>query len=92
MVVKRLEMEGLLHSLKAVVTSHVIGRRKPSPEPFKAILELMSCSPEETLMVGDTDDDGCGAWGVGLKSAVLEGGRCSDYFIRSLDDLLEVIV
>ncbi len=91
MVVDKLRVEGVLHLIDAVVTSENLGRRKPSPEPFKAILESLGCQSWESLMVGDSDDDSCGAWGVGMRSVRLGQGRCGDYFIKSLDELLRVI-
>ncbi len=92
MVVEKLKREGAFQLLDAVVTSENVGRRKPSPEPFRAILEALGCQPQESLMVGDSEDDSCGAHGVGMRSVMIGRGRCGDFFIKSLDELLRVVV
>ncbi|MBN1638771.1 MAG: HAD-IA family hydrolase, partial [Ignavibacteriales bacterium] len=49
----RLAYLNLHHIFDAVVTFEDTNKRKPEPEPFRAILNKLECMPVETLMVGD---------------------------------------
>ncbi len=50
----RLEKAGLLPYFSGVFTSEIIGYEKPSKKFFKRILQEISCTPEEALMIGDS--------------------------------------
>ncbi|TDW99793.1 HAD family hydrolase [Dinghuibacter silviterrae] len=59
--------------------SHLLGLRKPGPEPYQAILDEQGLKPEETLFVDDTLPNLAGAREVGMQvihlqaPATLEG-------------------
>jgi HAD superfamily hydrolase (TIGR01509 family) len=69
---------------------------KPDPEHLEAALKVLSTSPEETVVVGDSRVDmqsakGLGAVAIGLPTGVstieqlMEGG--ADYIVTSMADL-----
>ncbi len=61
---------GLLAHFDGVVISMDVGIRKPRPEIFRAALESLGTSPEETLHVGDNlDADVAGAAALGMRTA-----------------------
>ena len=68
---------GLAGFLDGVVTSAVVGARKPDPAIFAAALEVAGCEPAEALHVGDTpaeDVDGARAAGIGALLIGRDGG------------------
>jgi phosphoglycolate phosphatase/pyrophosphatase PpaX len=81
---------------------YVMGRRdgmdhKPSPEPLLKICEDLNISPNETLMIGDTElDIRCGKNANALTCGVLYGYRTRkqienenpDFIISSLSELI----
>jgi putative hydrolase of the HAD superfamily len=72
-----LERCGLAAALDGVVTSAVVGARKPDPAIFTAALELARCGADEAVHVGDTpDEDGAGAEAAGIAHLIIdrEGG------------------
>lgn len=73
---------------------------KPNAEPVKKTLIDLSCSLENTLVVGDMPFDiimgknagvyTCGVtYGVSDKKSLLEAG--ADWIIDSISDLLEIV-
>jgi len=55
------------------IASGSYGKVKPSPLIFRAALELIGCSAEETVMVGDSpEDDIAGARAVGMRALLLD--------------------
>ena len=95
----RLCTVNLHHIFDAVVTFHDTGFHKPSPEPFKKILERLDVSAEECIMVGDWPErDVVGARKVGMKTAfakygdtfgTLESG--ADYDLENISELIEIV-
>jgi putative hydrolase of the HAD superfamily len=86
----------LHHLFDAVVTFEDTGKRKPDPEPFLKILDLLHIRPSEALMVGDwAERDVVGAAKVGMKTVFARYGNTfgteisnADY---SIDDIKQVI-
>lgn len=80
----------------AVVTFEDTGVRKPNPEPFQKILDLLHIKPSEALMVGDwAERDVVGAAQAGMKTIFAKYGNTfgtvvshADY---DIDDITEVI-
>ncbi|MBM3633457.1 MAG: HAD family phosphatase [Alphaproteobacteria bacterium] len=50
-----------------IVVSGEIGALKPSPLPYKTLIESYSLVPEETLFIDDLDKNVMGAQAIGLK-------------------------
>ncbi len=88
------------HIFDAVVTFDETGERKPSPLPFKMILERLQVKPEEALMVGDwAERDVIGAAKVGMKTAFARYGdtfntehHTADYDLKDIRELEDIII
>ena len=68
---------GLAGFLDGVVTSAVVGARKPDPAIFAAALEVAGCEPSQALHVGDTpaeDVEGARAAGIAALLIARDGG------------------
>lgn len=84
------------HMFDAVVTFDDTGERKPSPGPFKKVLERLGVQPKEALMVGDwAERDVVGAAQVGMKTVFARYGDTfgtqvskADY---DVDDVAQVV-
>lgn len=89
----------LHHVFDAVVTFEDTGERKPSPAPFRLVLERLGVAPEEALMVGDWPArDVVGARQAGLRTAFARYGDTfgtdvsgADFELADAQALLEVI-
>jgi HAD superfamily hydrolase (TIGR01549 family) len=97
--------EGLADAFEAVVVSGEVGRVKPHPEPFRAVLEAMGVEPARAVYVGDNwRADVQGSKGVGMKSVYYtkwqspenlpkrEGDFTPDVEITDLADLPKVLL
>lgn len=86
----------LQHMFDAVVTFDDTRERKPSPAPFRAVLQQLGADPHEALMVGDwAERDVVGAKSLGMKTVFARYGDTfgtqesgADY---DLDDVLELV-
>lgn len=100
------QAEKILHAFK--LDTHfdfIMGRRpgiavKPSPEPLQYIMRELLVTPEETLMVGDSElDIRCGKNAGARTAAVTYGYRTHemlkredpDYLIERIEELKKVI-
>jgi HAD superfamily hydrolase (TIGR02253 family) len=90
---------GLHHYFEHVVTFDDTGEKKPSPKPFKKILELMGTEPGSAIMVGDwAERDIKGAKAFGMKTAWAKYGNefdtpvsGADYELDDIYDLVGII-
>src|SRR4030095_4365811 len=65
---RKLVKGGINHLVDVMVTSEEVGVTKPDALIFQTALERLSCSPEETIMLGDQwEMDIVGAYKVGIK-------------------------
>jgi putative hydrolase of the HAD superfamily len=95
----RLSSLNLQHFFDHVITFDDTGERKPSPTPFKKILNLLDVKPEESIMVGDwAERDMVGAAQVGMKTAFARYGDVfntenpnADYELKDVIELLDII-
>jgi phosphoglycolate phosphatase-like HAD superfamily hydrolase len=76
-------------------------RLKPAPDTVLAALEALRCTPEQTLMVGDTPADVLAGKAAGLKTCAVTYGystiealqQCEPhYFIASFEELLTLVL
>jgi putative hydrolase of the HAD superfamily len=89
----------LHHYFEQVVSFDDTGERKPSPKPFKKILDLMQLEPKECIMVGDwAERDIVGAKNTGMLTAWAKYGNQfdtkvsgADYEIDDIYQLIEII-
>jgi putative hydrolase of the HAD superfamily len=87
---------GLHHYFEHVVTFDDTGEKKPSPKPFKKILELMEVEPACAIMVGDwAERDIKGAKALGMKTAWAKYGNEFDTPVSGadyeLDDIYDIV-
>ena len=87
------------HLFDAVVTFDDTGKRKPNPEPFRKILEMLQIKPVEALMVGDwAERDVLGAAQVGMKTVFARYGNTfgtgtsnANYDIDDITQLIDIV-
>jgi HAD superfamily hydrolase (TIGR02253 family) len=84
------------HLFDAVVTFDDTGVRKPNPEPFRKVLEMLQIEPGEALMVGDwAERDVLGAAQVGMKTVFARYGNTFGTEVSNanydIDDITQVI-
>jgi HAD superfamily hydrolase (TIGR02253 family) len=87
------------HLFDAVVTFDDTGMRKPSPEPFRKVLEMLQIEPGEALMVGDwAERDVLGAAQVGMKTVFARYGNTfgtetsnANYDIDDITQLIDIV-
>jgi HAD superfamily hydrolase (TIGR02253 family) len=84
------------HLFDAVVTFDDTGMRKPNPEPFRKVLDMLHIEPNEALMVGDwAERDVLGAAQVGMKTVFARYGNTFGTEISNatydIDDITQVI-
>jgi putative hydrolase of the HAD superfamily len=72
---RKIDVLGLEPQLNAIGISGELGVAKPDPRAFAATLELISCVPDDAVMVGDhLDWDVRGALAAGMRGAVWVAG------------------
>jgi len=89
----------LHHIFDAVVTFEDSGERKPSPVPFRRILDLLGVEASRAIMVGDWEErDIIGARNVGIKTAFARYGdtfetreTSADYDLAGIGDLIAIV-
>jgi len=75
----------LHHLFEVVVTYEDTGKRKPEPEPFRKVLEILDSRPEEALMVGDWPErDMTGASKLGILTVYAKYGDVYDRFSQTV--------
>ena len=65
---------GLAGYFDTVVTSDVVGRRKPDPEVFLYACRALAVEPVEAVVIGDSDNDGRGARAAGCTFLLVPYG------------------
>ncbi len=87
---------GIAELFEAVIISAEVGLRKPNPQIYRRILEMMRLDAREVLFVGDTPrEDVQGPRAAGMRTAWISKGAASvpdgipdpDYVIRDLSEL-----
>ena len=89
----------LHHLFDVVVTFEDTGKRKPSPAPFRLVLERLGLEPGEALMVGDwAERDVVGAMQVGIPTVFARYGDTfgtvasgADFEIDDIHQLLDIV-
>ena len=90
---------GVHHYFEHVVAYEDTGERKPSPKPFKKIMDLLGVKPREAIMVGDwVERDIKGAKALGIRSAWAKYGNefdtkvsGADYVLNDISDIIKVV-
>lgn len=89
----------LHHMFDKVLTFDDTGEKKPSPTPFRQVLEHFGVAPEEALMIGDWPErDITGAAKLGITTVFARYGDTFDtgesgarYEIKDIFDLVEIV-
>jgi putative hydrolase of the HAD superfamily len=69
----------LQHVFNTVITFEDTGFRKPHSVPFRKVLSMIDCAPEETMMIGDWPErDLVGARKVGMRTVFARYGFVFD--------------
>ena len=58
---------GLLDYFQAVITGDMVKNGKPAPDSFLLAAERLGCSPEESIVVGDSPNDVFAAVAAGME-------------------------
>jgi putative hydrolase of the HAD superfamily len=87
---------GLQHTFDAVVTFDDTGQPKPSPAPFRKVLERLEVAPHEALMIGDwAERDVAGGKSLGMKTVFARYGDTFDTkesgADHDIDDVFELV-
>ena len=78
----KLEALGVEGFFDYVASAEDSGHLKPSPVPFRVMLESLGCDPAEVLYVGDSESkDIKGAHNAGLRTALISTSRNKVYSI-----------
>lgn len=89
----------LHHAFDVVVTFDDTGESKPSPAPFRRVLEELAIDSSEALMIGDWPErDVVGAMKVGMRTVFARYGDTfgtvesgADYEVTDIRDLIEIV-
>ncbi len=92
-VLRILERDGLMDYFEIIVTSRLVGLKKPHPGIFKYTLVALGASPEESLHVGDRAyEDVQGAKNIGMRAVQIvknieEASQQADAVIDNISKL-----
>jgi len=89
----------LHHIFDTVITYDDTGEYKPSPAPFKKVLEILGVEPNEAIMVGDWPErDIVGAAELGIRTVFAKYGDTfgtkdsgADYEINDIYELVTIV-
>jgi putative hydrolase of the HAD superfamily len=90
---------GLHHMFDTVIAFEDTGERKPSPVPFRLVLERLGIEPTEALMIGDWPErDIAGAGELGIYTVFARYGDTfgtgesgADYEIEDIFELVGIV-
>ena len=91
---------GVADLFEAVIISAEVGLRKPNPQIYRRMMEMLRLDASEILFVGDTPrEDVAGPQGVGMRTAWISKGAASvpegipqpDFTIRDLSELPAIL-
>lgn len=96
--INRLTNAGMIGYMQAVFTSQSLGVQKPNNVFFEKCLNLMNCTNEEVVMIGDSlSADICGAKKVGIKTCFyapkcdVHFHDCADMIVKHLSDIKNIL-
>jgi FMN phosphatase YigB (HAD superfamily) len=91
------ESAGLCSFFKVMVDSHCVGAEKPDPAIFRAALEGLGATAEETVVIGDSlrrDREGARRMGmrfIWVASPDLQGEQSGQQAVADLRDLMKIL-
>jgi pyrophosphatase PpaX len=78
-----LKSTGLLPFMEILITEDDVKKGKPNPEPIFRALEYLKASPENTLMVGDSEYDIISAKGATVACAAVAWSLKGEAFLKN---------
>jgi putative hydrolase of the HAD superfamily len=97
MMHRQLRSNGIADHVEAAIFSSEVGRRKPSPEVYRAALAAIGTRPERTLFVGNrVREDYAGPTALGMRALIVTAHAEEDSFdgiptVAALGDLLALL-
>jgi putative hydrolase of the HAD superfamily len=91
------ESAGLCSFFKVMVDSHCVGAEKPDPAIFRAALEGLGATAEETVVIGDSlrrDREGARRMGmrfIWVASPDIQGEQSGQQAVADLRDLMKIL-
>jgi len=79
---------GLLHHFDAVLGSDSVGEKKPSPKPLLKVMEMFSCNPGQTVIVGDSNFDVEAGKAAGIGTIAVSYGYREASLLRQADVII----
>ncbi len=96
--VKILEQLGLSDYMDVIVGSDTVKERKPSPLPICHVLSTLDISPDEAIIVGDSNYDIEAGKSAGIKTVAVTYGyrplellQGADFIINSMPELAGIL-
>lgn len=96
--INRLTNAGMIDYMQAVFTSQALGVQKPDKVFFEKCLDIMNCTYDEVIMIGDSlNADICGAKNVGIKTCLyspnedITSHNCADYIVKHLSEIKNIL-
>lgn len=76
----------------SVVSSQVLGIRKPNPTIYQAALQQLGVGPDQAVFVGHKSSELKGARSVGMRTIAFnyDKNAAADYYVENFSDLLQV--
>jgi putative hydrolase of the HAD superfamily len=91
------ESAGLCSFFKVMVDSHCVGAEKPDPAIFRAALDGLGATAEETMVIGDSlrrDREGARRMGmrfIWVASPDVQGEQSGQQAVADLRDLMKIL-
>lgn len=96
--INRLTNAGMIDYMQAVFTSQSLGVQKPDRAFFEKCLDLMNCTCDDVIMIGDSlNADICGAKNVGIKTCLyvpngdVSSYECADIVVKHLSEIKNIL-
>lgn len=85
---KVLQELGLSRHFDAVLGSDSVGEKKPSPKPILRVMEMLSCSACETVIVGDSTYDIAAGKAAGIRTIAVSYGYRDASLLQEADRII----
>lgn len=84
-----LEDLGLAVYFDSIMGSDSAGEKKPSPKPLLKVMEILSCRPDEALIVGDSNFDIEAGKAAGIKTIAVSYGYKKIGMLKDADHIID---
>jgi len=81
---------GLLQHFDAVLGSDSTGEKKPSPQPLLKVMQMFSCAPWETVIIGDSNFDIEAGKAAGATTCAVTYGYRDVSFLKDADLMIDM--